>query len=160
MNVIIKKDQSKSDLASYLYACCGSPPVSAFLRTARNGNLITWPGINDVASKKYLSPSIASAKGHLNQEPTNLQTTKANLPQDDRDSFPPLNNPDVRTYESAAVIIPFTTTGKTYQDLTGRFPHKSSRGNEYLMVAYDFDSNAILAEPLKSRRGKEIKMHG
>ena len=55
------------------------------------------------------------------------------------------------------MIIPFTATGKTYQDLTGRFPHKSSRGSEYLMVAYDFDSNAILAEPLKSRRGGEIK---
>ena len=97
MNVIIKKDQSKSDLASYLYACCGSPPVSAFLRAARNENLITWPGIDDIASKKYLSPSIASAKGHLNQEPTNPQSTKADLPQDDLDSFPPLNNPDVRT---------------------------------------------------------------
>ena len=45
MNVIIRKEQSKSDLAAYLYACCGSPPVSSFLKAARNGNLITWSGI-------------------------------------------------------------------------------------------------------------------
>ena len=71
--------------------------------------------------------------------------------------FPPSDIPNVKTYESAASLIPFSTTPTAYQDLTGRFPHKSSRGNEYLLVVYDFDSNAILVEPLKSRRGGEIK---
>ena len=41
-------------------------------------------------------------------------------------------------------------------DLTGRFPHIPSRGNKYLVVVYDRDSNAIVCEPIKSRQSKEI----
>ena len=33
-------------------------------------------------------------------------------------------------------------------DLPGRFPHRSSRGNEYLLVVYDYDSNSILVESI------------
>ena len=45
---------------------------------------------------------------------------------------------------------------KAYSDLTGRFPHKSSRGNQYLLVVYDYDSNDIVFELLKTRQAKEI----
>ena len=33
---------------------------------------------------------------------------------------------------------------------TGHFPIKSSRGNQYIMVAYVHDANTILAVPLKN----------
>lgn len=29
-------------------------------------------------------------------------------------------------------------------------------GNQYLMIVYDYDSNSILAEPMKSRTGPEM----
>jgi len=42
--------------------------------------------------------------------------------------------------------------GSTYSDLCGRYPVKSSRGNQYILVCYDYDSNAILvAEPIQTR---------
>ena len=41
-------------------------------------------------------------------------------------------------------------------DLMVRFPHMSSRGNTYLVVVYDRDSNAIVCEPIKSRQSKQI----
>jgi hypothetical protein len=44
-----------------------------------------------------------------------------------------------------------------YHDLTGRFPHRSSRGNEYLIVVYDHDSNIILMIAIKNKTGAEIK---
>jgi hypothetical protein len=47
-------------------------------------------------------------------------------------------------------------TGKIYSDQTGRFPVTSSRGNKYIMVVYDYDSNSILTEPLKSRNENEL----
>jgi hypothetical protein len=53
--------------------------------------------------------------------------------------------------------ISFIPKGTGYTDLTGRFPHISARGNKYLLIVYDFDSNAILSEPLKSRQADEIK---
>ena len=58
----------------------------------------------------------------------------------------------------ASIIKPekIIHTNKAYCDLTGRFPHKSTRGNQYLIVFYDYDSNAILFEPLKTRQAQEI----
>jgi hypothetical protein len=47
-------------------------------------------------------------------------------------------------------------TGQIYTDQTGRFPTTSSRGNKYVMILYDYDSNAILAEPLKSKSEGEM----
>ena len=41
-------------------------------------------------------------------------------------------------------------------DLTGRFPHTSSRGNTYIFLMYDYDTNAILLEPIKNRQAKTI----
>ncbi len=47
-------------------------------------------------------------------------------------------------------------TGQIYTDQTGRFPTTSSRGNKYVMILYDYDSKAILAEPLKFKSEGEM----
>ena len=41
-------------------------------------------------------------------------------------------------------------------DQTGRFPTISQRGNKYIMVLYNYDSNAILATGTKGRKGTEL----
>ena len=38
----------------------------------------------------------------------------------------------------------------------GRFPLTSKRGNKYIMILYDYDSNFIFAEPIKSRETDEL----
>ena len=48
------------------------------------------------------------------------------------------------------------TTGKIATDQTGRFPVTSSKGNQYIMVAYAQDPNMFLLEPIKSRSAAEI----
>ena len=48
------------------------------------------------------------------------------------------------------------TDAKAYTDLTGRFPHESSRGNNFILVAYDYGWNTILAEPMKKRETDPI----
>ena len=45
---------------------------------------------------------------------------------------------------------------KIYTDKTGRFPVTSSRGFKYIMLAYDYDSNTIHAEPMKNCSGPEL----
>ena len=47
-------------------------------------------------------------------------------------------------------------SGKIYSDQTGRLPLTSSKGNRYVMIVYDNDSNAILAEPLKLRSAENL----
>jgi hypothetical protein len=43
-----------------------------------------------------------------------------------------------------------------FSDQTGQFPTLSQRGNKYIMVMVEIDSNAILVEPMKSRKDKEM----
>ena len=43
-----------------------------------------------------------------------------------------------------------------FSDQTGQFPTRSQRGNKYIMVMVEIDSNAILVEPLKSRKDPEL----
>jgi calcineurin-like phosphoesterase family protein len=50
----------------------------------------------------------------------------------------------------------FQPTGQIYTDQTGRFPVTSSRGNKYIRLLYDYCSNSITTEPMKSR--SEAKM--
>ena len=40
---------------------------------------------------------------------------------------------------------------KMYTDQTGKFPVTSFRGNQYIMVLFELDSNNILVKPMKSR---------
>jgi hypothetical protein len=53
----------------------------------------------------------------------------------------------------AAMMEP---TGKVFSDQTGHFVIPSSIGNNYLVIVYDYDSNSILAKPIKSRSGAAI----
>jgi len=50
----------------------------------------------------------------------------------------------------------FTKQSKVWTYQTGRFPKKSSRGNQYVMVLAESDSDAILAEPMKNRTSVEM----
>ena len=43
-----------------------------------------------------------------------------------------------------------------FSDQTGQFPARSQRGNKYIMVMVEIDSNAILVEPMKSRKDEEM----
>ena len=118
--------------------------------------------------KKHLPPSTATAEGHLRQEYQKLQSTKstidsikntktkAKVAQEKlQDLFPESNIPNIKTNEVCYFIASPDTT-KAYSDLTGKFPFRSSRGNNYFLVAYHFDANAILATTLKNRQEKTI----
>ena len=73
------------------------------------------------------------------------------------DAFPTPDTPNVKTNGILCMLMQTKKeTGKAYIDLTGRFPIRSARGNEYILVGYHYDANAILATPLKSRRAGDI----
>jgi hypothetical protein len=56
------------------------------------------------------------------------------------------------THLALASIVNITNaTGKSYSDLTGRFPNRSDTGNLYVLVFYSYDDNAILVKALRSR---------
>jgi hypothetical protein len=48
-------------------------------------------------------------------------------------------------------------TGNIGSDQTGRFIAPSTRGNNYLFILYNYDSNSIQAEPIPNRKKESIK---
>lgn len=73
------------------------------------------------------------------------------------DAFPPHNQQRL-SERYTTIIHPHKSqhVSKAYMDLNGRFPYTSSRGNQYIVVVYDYNSNAIVCEPIKNRQSKEI----
>ncbi len=50
----------------------------------------------------------------------------------------------------------YNTRETIFSDQTGQFPTRSQRGNKYIMVMVEIDSNAILVEPMTSRKDAEM----
>ena len=47
-------------------------------------------------------------------------------------------------------------TQKIWTDQPGRFPKRSMKGSQYMMVLTESDSDAILVEPMKNRTSGEM----
>lgn len=63
---------------------------------------------------------------------------------------------DTEVKEKASILDLPTTRSKIVTDQTGRFATISGMGSTYVLTPYDYDSNAILAEPTKSHNQNEI----
>jgi hypothetical protein len=144
-------NNNKKDLIDYLHAACLSPVKSTWITAIKNGNFSSWPGLTEHAVEKQLSKSTATTKIHLNQQRKNSRTTKIKktkvINQENN-----LNYGIKTQFVYAATIY----ADRIYTDQTGRFPVVSSKGNKYIMILYDYDSNAILAQPIKYRTAPEL----
>jgi hypothetical protein len=160
-------------LVRFLHAAAGSPVPSTWIRAIQAGHYATWPGLTPELVRKYLPPSPATAKGHLDQQRQNLRSThppadtkiKLSAPQPDHvpsrspptladtDTQPFQENPNIRTHQIFASC--HDVTGQIASDLTGRFPTVSYQGHKYILVIYDYDSNSIIVEAMKNRSAQE-----
>jgi hypothetical protein len=93
----------------------------------------------------------------MNQQRKNARSTKPK--EQVKTSATEENEPEVephimeRTNLMCAAI--YDNEGHIYVDLTGRFPSILSRGYKYILVLQGFDTNNILAEPMKNRSDSE-----
>ena len=146
-----------AELVAFAHATLFSPALSTLDQALQKNFLPNFPGLSRELLCKYLPHSVPMIKGHMDQSRKNQRTTKPKptvqtVPADDMFPTSPPNG--TRTHACfAAVMAP---TGQVYTDQTGKFVAPSSNGNNYLCVLYDYDSNAILAEPMPSRTGKSI----
>ena len=162
INIIIRKDKTKLDLIRFLHASAFSPAKDTLIKAIKKHHFKSWPGLTVKLVRKSLPDSVATAKGHLNQERQGLQSTKTSkvppldteLITEDDDMFPLSDTPNLKHHQVVYTII--DELSKAYIDLTGRFPHCSSRGNQYILVGYHHDGNAILSTPLRKRTAAEI----
>ena len=67
--------------------------------------------------------------------------------------FPPQEQ---KTNDVIFALTTYTEKEVAAADLTGRFPYKSSSGNQYMMIMYHYDPNVIWGLPLKKRNDVDI----
>ena len=67
-----------------------------------------------------------------------------------------MEDAQVKTYETLCTIVPFKPESKAYGDLTDRLPFTSSRGNQYFVLLYDYDSNLIMVEVIPDWNAETI----
>ena len=127
-----------------------NPVPQTWIKAIRSNFFATWPGLTAELVRKHLKENLETTKGHMLSNRANFRSTKL-LPNQE---FHEMTTPEVRHHE--LFIKTVELSGNIYSDQTGRFPLTSSKGNKYVMVVYDHDSNAILAEPLKSRSAEHL----
>ena len=153
LNVLTHKQPHTrlADHLAFLHAAAFSPVTSTLIDAINNNQFTTWPNFTAPNIRKHLPPSIATAKGHMDQIRQNIQSTNKPMPL-------PTTPLTERTHHIYAAVIDTwdTTTGQIASDLTGKFPTISSKGNQYILVIYDYDSNSILPTPLKNRNAATI----
>jgi hypothetical protein len=98
-------------------------------------------------------------KGHLDQTRKNQASTKQkpespHTKDGDDDMFPTSTSNGEQSHHCYAAIM--EPMGQIYTNQTGCFVQASSNGNNFLLILYDYDSNSILAEPLKTWTGQAI----
>ena len=78
VNYFIQKNKTTTDLAQYNHAAAFSPPCSTFQKVIRNSNFVTWLGIAHLnfPFPTIIHKTIASEKGHVDEECRNLQYIK------------------------------------------------------------------------------------
>jgi hypothetical protein len=158
-NGAIQDNNTKADLAMFLHASMFCPVPSTLLRAVERSHFASWPGLTTSLVKKHLAKSLSTSKGHLRMQQKNIQSTKltSNLDMPTSLDFSPSQEPqNLRTHAVFVTIMTATDLRKSYSDQTGKFPVQSSRGHNYVMILYEYDSNAILSKPIQNRTAGEL----
>ena len=163
MNVTVPKeaDNNIEKLMLFLYAALGRPNKTTLIKAIKQGHFATWPGLTEKRVKKYIQEDIINAKGHMHlqrqvknrkkkeiKEPNNIKDEITHPTQEEGNNKMNLN------------FVKIEETGLCGTDLTGKFPTTSRRGNKYIFVLYNWDTNSIIARAMKNRTDEEfLRVH-
>ena len=108
-------------MVRFLHAALGFPTKATLLAAARNGYLVTFPGLSEENLSKHFPESNETAKGHMKQSKQGVRSTKVlneyitNVKQ-----TPGVKCKDVylRVFDAKKKSV--------YTDQTGKFPIQSS----------------------------------
>ena len=67
---------TKKDVIHFLHASLFRPLKSTWLKDIKNKQFLTWRGINTTDVAKHITPKIATAKGHLDQNRNSINSTQ------------------------------------------------------------------------------------
>ncbi len=154
-NVYKLKTQPK--LVQYYHAATGFPTKPSWLKAIKSKQYPSWLGLTWEATNKHFPESEETSKDHGRKTRSSLRSTKTSATRDsDKDETNETTHPPYpHSKQKEAIIQTFDLNDEAerlmYTNQTGRFPKKSSRGNQYMMVLIEIDSNAILVEAMKNQ---------
>ena len=147
--------KSMKHLAAFHHAAAGYPPAPGFIKAIKAGWFATWTGLTSKLIANHLDLSESTIAGHMKRRPQGLRSTSnsAIILEDTNERLEPPRSHINRQHEVGVSAFPMDALkGLICTDLPGRFPKTSSKGMNYIFLLYDFDSNAILAHPIQSRK--------
>jgi hypothetical protein len=157
--------KTQPELVRYLHVAAGFPTKPTWIAAIKNKQYASWPGLTVKAVAKHFHESNKTTKGHERKIRSGLRSTQPKPTKDNDDNPKPTGNTILPTSKEHNIFIKIYTVeeeaNKTVlTNQTGRFPKKSSQGNQYVMVLVHIDSNAILQEAMKNRTsGKMIRAY-
>ena len=131
---------------TYYHAAAGFPTKVTWLKAIANNHYASWPGLSTKAVRDHFPESEETPKGHMKKQKSGIRSTKTTTRPEKKQKDIMVKVID--THDELAY--------KIYTDQTGRFPTKSSRGYQYIMVLSEVDSDAILIEPMRNRTAGEM----
>jgi hypothetical protein len=155
------------NLIRFLHAAVGYPVIKTWSNAIEKNYYIGWPGLTAKRVRKYLLPSEHTAKGHLHMVRQGIKSTNKPVPVQGGPKRERSTSPQTKEHELGVFTINTTELEREVPmgthlknliatDLLGRYPVTSRRGNKYMFVLYDYDSNLIIAEPIKSRNASNL----
>ena len=161
-NGVISDHNTKLELAAFNHGTLFSPRPSTLLRAIKLNYLVTFPGLTESLIRKHLPKSLATSQGHLKAQQKNIQSTKTVLDEPiplstSLDIAPAQEPSNPKTHNVFLTLVDNKVFARSYSDQTGQFPVQSGRGNNYMFVLYDYDSNAILVKAIPNRRAATIR---
>eukprot|EP00804_Cyclotella_cryptica_P028768 CCRYP_018720-RA/>CCRYP_018720-RA protein AED:0.37 eAED:0.37 QI:0/0/0/1/0/0.25/4/0/1148 len=127
-------------LVAFLHATAGYPVKSTWLQAIKRGFYNSWPGLTYTLVAKYCPTADATIQGHMAQPRQHIRSTKRNVPS--------ANYPASPQHDIDIFTVPLN---KIFTDDTGRFHPRARSGNQYIMIAFHSDTNAILVRPFPTK---------
>jgi hypothetical protein len=167
----VNKLTIQPELVRYYHAPVGFPTKPTWVAAIKNRQFALRPGLTAKAVTKHFLELEETAKGHDHKTGSGLYSTKTTASDDmysdnhDNDTAPKPHPPPYPTTKQCKVYIKIYDLKdkaqlKMYSNQTRKFPKKSSRSNQYIMVVIKLDSNAILVEAMKTcMAGKMIHIY-
>jgi hypothetical protein len=146
-----------AQLIAFAHTALFSPALSTLRTALEKHSLPAFPSLSIRSLQKhppFSAPMIKGRLDHARKKQRSIQPPVLPVTTAPDDSFPPAAT-DGRCANMCYVAC-MQSTGQIFTDQTGCFIIPSSNGNNQLLVAYNYDSNYIHAEPMKSKSGAEI----
>ena len=131
---------SNEEAIKWMHAVCGYPVKSTWINSIKVGNYVGWPMITERNLAIYYPETNETPKRHLNQSRKNVSSTKPKRTPLEMHKTLTLQGHKARDIYTSMYEIRNTV----FSEHTGKFPTLSQRGNKYIMVMLEIDSNVML----------------